>query len=134
MDDTFPQKALSIRQPWAWLIVNDWKPVENRSRRTKIRGRVLIHAGLKFEHIGYETILMTHPEIQMPGTPGRWRRSDWELGGIVGEAEIADCVTEHPSQFFSGPFGYVLANARPLPFIPCRGMLGFFTPSLTSVT
>jgi hypothetical protein len=29
----------------------------------------------------------------------------------------------------TGPFAYVLANARPLPFVPCRSMLRFFTPS-----
>lgn len=37
--------ALSIRQPWAWLIVNNHKPVENRSWPTSFRGRFLVHAG-----------------------------------------------------------------------------------------
>lgn len=37
-------KAISIRQPWAWLIVNGFKDIENRSWRTKYRGPVLIHA------------------------------------------------------------------------------------------
>lgn len=37
-------KALSIRQPWAWLIVNGFKDIENRSWHTKYRGPVLIHA------------------------------------------------------------------------------------------
>jgi hypothetical protein len=36
-------KALSIRQPWAWLIVQGDKDIENRS--TTYRRRVLIHAG-----------------------------------------------------------------------------------------
>ena len=39
-----PLKALSIRQPWAWLIVNGFKDVENRNWRTHWRGRLLIHA------------------------------------------------------------------------------------------
>ena len=38
-------KAISIRQPWAWLIVNGYKDVENRIWATSLRGRVLIHAG-----------------------------------------------------------------------------------------
>ena len=38
-------KALSIRQPWAWLVVHGYKDVENRSWSTGFRGRVLIHAG-----------------------------------------------------------------------------------------
>ena len=39
-------KAISIRQPWAWLIVNGYKDVENRVWFAKLRGRVLIHAGV----------------------------------------------------------------------------------------
>jgi hypothetical protein len=31
--------ALSVRQPWAWLIVNGYKDVENRSWTTHYRGR-----------------------------------------------------------------------------------------------
>lgn len=37
-------KALSIRQPWAWLILWAGKDIENRSRRFHFRGRFLIHA------------------------------------------------------------------------------------------
>ena len=40
-------KALSIKQPWAWLIVNGFKDIENRTWRTKIRGEFLIHAGIE---------------------------------------------------------------------------------------
>lgn len=41
-------KALSIRQPYAWLIVNGFKDIENRDWPTKFRGRVLIHAGATY--------------------------------------------------------------------------------------
>ena len=37
-------KTLSIRQPWASLIVEGFKDVENRSWRTPIRGEIAIHA------------------------------------------------------------------------------------------
>ena len=37
-------KALSIRQPWAWLIIKGHKDIENRSWPTAFRGRVLVHA------------------------------------------------------------------------------------------
>src|SRR5215472_1457845 len=47
-------KALSVRQPWAWLIVNGYKPVENRNWLTKFRGRLLIHAGQRFDPKGVE--------------------------------------------------------------------------------
>ena len=47
-------RALSIRQPWAWLIVNGHKDIENRSWRTKYRGPFLVHAGLKVEKEVYD--------------------------------------------------------------------------------
>ena len=33
-------KALSIRQPWSWLILHGGKDIENRSWRTNVRGPV----------------------------------------------------------------------------------------------
>ena len=47
-------------------------------------------------------------------------------GGIVGAVDIVDCVTESDSDWFSGPYGYVLRDPKPLPFRPVRGQLGFF--------
>jgi len=38
-------RAVTIRQPWAELIVRGEKDVENRSWRTRHRGPLLIHAG-----------------------------------------------------------------------------------------
>ena len=37
-------KVIVIRQPWAWLIVNGFKDVENRSWNTRYRGTLLIQA------------------------------------------------------------------------------------------
>lgn len=37
-------KALTVKQPWAWAIVRGGKDVENRSQRTKHRGRIFIHS------------------------------------------------------------------------------------------
>lgn len=39
-------KALSVRQPWAWLIVNGYKDIENRDWSTQQRGRIWIHTGV----------------------------------------------------------------------------------------
>ena len=33
-------KALSIRQPWAWAIINAGKDIENRQWPTKFRGSI----------------------------------------------------------------------------------------------
>lgn len=42
---TAMNKALTVKQPWAWAIVAAGKDVENRSWATKYRGPVMIHAG-----------------------------------------------------------------------------------------
>jgi len=107
-------KALSIRQPWAWLILHAGKDIENRGWPTSFRGRFLIHASKGMTRAEYELA------IKLPYF------SELERGGIVGEAEIVDCVTDSDSLWFSGIFGFVLRNAKPLPFRPLRGMLGFF--------
>lgn len=113
-------RALSIRQPWAWLVVQGIKPVENRTWHTHVRGELLIHAGLQFDTEGLRSVLASFPELaaQLP------RRYD--VGGVVGAATLVDCVSQHPSRWFTGPHGLVLRDARPLPFRPWRGELGFF--------
>ena len=45
--------AITIRQPWAWLIAAGHKTVENRTWTTKHRGPLLIHAGLSLDDEGY---------------------------------------------------------------------------------
>jgi hypothetical protein len=45
-------------------------------------------------------------------------------GGIVGIAEIVDCVGEHPSRWYAaGHYAFVLANSRPVPFVGWKGAL-----------
>ncbi|PVX75593.1 ASCH domain-containing protein [Paraburkholderia unamae] len=115
-------KALSIRQPYAWLIVNGIKDIENRDWPTRFRGRVLIHAGVNYPKRDYadDAVAYTrHYGIQYP------QRDDM-IGGIVGVATIIDCVSESESKWFHGAYGFVLADARPLPFVPCKGKLSFF--------
>ena len=42
-------KALTIRQPWAELILRGCKPYELRSWRTNYRGPLVIHAAMKID-------------------------------------------------------------------------------------
>lgn len=116
-------RALSIRQPWAWLIVQGHKPVENRDWSIKYRGPVLIHAGLTLSRKHYEDLELDMAVRMRIGLPAY---EDLQRGGVVGVAEIVDCVEQSDSPWFTGPFGFVLARARPLPFYPCKGQLGFF--------
>lgn len=123
-------KALSIQQPWAWLIVHGHKAVENRSWATSYRGPLLIHAGMKIDTAAYDWIADAFPAIALP-TPATIAR-----GGIVGRARLVACIQKGGTQrgvdqrlgdpWFFGPWGFVLADATPLPFRPLRGQLGLF--------
>lgn len=109
-------KALSIRQPWAHLILHGGKDIENRSWPTNVRGRVLIHAGDQLDEDGLAW-------LQGRGVP---LPDEYPRGGIVGEVEIVDCVRDSVSEWFVGPFGFVLRNPKPLPLRKLKGRLYFF--------
>jgi hypothetical protein len=109
-------KIISIRQPWATLIVRGIKDIENRSWPTKYRGPVLVHASLRPSVLSLADIARQF-SIELPS---------YELlfGGIVGATNIIDCVDAHPSRWFEGKFGFVLDGSRALPFKPWKGSLG----------
>lgn len=116
-------RALSVRQPWAWLIFNAGKDVENRDWPTSVRGPVLIHASKGCTEDEWEEAR----DFSDPYLSGNLPEiSDLRWGGIVGVVEIADCVRASDSPWFFGSYGFVLRNPRPLPFVPWRGQLGFF--------
>ena len=111
-------KVLTIRQPWAHLIVARIKPVENRVWKTSYRGPILIHAGQAYD-----------------GTPDLEREFDIDpkrlvYGAVIGIAQLTDIVTEHPSQFFVGPYGWVLEDAHPVKPVPLRGQQRLFNAQL----
>lgn len=119
-------KALSIRQPWAWLIVNGHKTIENRTWKTTHRGPVLIHAS--------KTPDLTADEM------AAYRRAAWEecgvvipadlpLGGIVGMADLVDCTLtpDDPDSWHEpGCYAFILRSPQPMPFRPMKGRLHFF--------
>ncbi len=94
------------------------KPVENRTRPFSYRGPLLIHAGRKRAATPLGEIERRFgvdvPELEL------------RFGGIVGIVDLVDCVIGHPSPWFEGPFGLVLHNPRPLPFVAMSGQLGLF--------
>lgn len=120
-------KALSIRQPWAWLICHGGKDVENRTWQTYYRGWVLIHAGKVMSRAEYDEAMdwvVTNKGIPLGFPPPSSKV--FGRGGIVGVMRIVGCVQRSRSPWFVGPWGFEIADARPLPFWPCRGALGFF--------
>lgn len=123
-------KALSIRQPWPWAILHAGKRVENRCWWTSLRGPVLIHAGKGMTRDEYTDFVDFYEDdiacprwIDWPAVPAF---ADLPRGGVVGRATIVDCVTRYDSAYFCGPYGFVLADVWPVPFLPLKGALGFF--------
>lgn len=129
-EDYKPLKAISIQQPWAWFIANGWKDVENRSWITKFRGTVLIHASQKFDKEGFAWMQEKLETFGFALAGAPFEPKDYETGGIVGYADITDCVEKSDSPWFFGPKGFVLKNHGTLPFTPCKGKLSFFYPEI----
>ena len=111
-------KAITVRQPWAQLIVTGRKTIETRPRPTSYRGRVAIHAGKvtdpRFTQWWWADF-DPNPEQdfvcdvfgcdidQVPGTTivqsseDDWYRlafpkALWPLGAVVGSAVLVGCV------------------------------------------
>ena len=117
--------ALAIRQPYAWLVAHGIKDIENRSRRTHYRGQFLIHASLIITLLDDETL------ETLPLPKGITLPDDFHIGGIVGVAEIVGCERKSSSPWKDpSNWGWMVANARSLPFRPCKGALGFFRPTI----
>ena len=115
-----------IPQPWAWLIVNGFKDIENRDWPTNFRGRLLVHAGQTMARRYYDE---TCEELLRMGllpasTPAY---EDLPRGGFVGWTHVTDCRQHHPSPWKQdGSHGFVLRDSSPIPFVPFKGRLGFF--------
>lgn len=71
-------RALTIKQPWASLIIDGYKEYEFRSWKTNYRGKVLIHAGLSLDR----DVIHKFDKYNLK----------YDKGAIIGEAEIVDCI------------------------------------------
>jgi ASCH domain len=113
-------RALTIRQPWASLMVAGEKDVENRGWTTRYRGALAIHAGQRLD------------EDLKP-----WQRSivqridDLPRGAIIGIVDLVDVVRDSRSQWAEpGSYHWLLTNPRPIEPVPMRGRLGLWTPDV----
>lgn len=133
-------KCITIKQPCGSLICEGIKDVENRTWKTNIRGRVLIHAAsqswLLNRVLNYMTIERWNV-FEKFGFTGTWLRN-LPTGKIIGSVEIVDCVincdsiwAEKSDEFMlqggKPTYNWVLAN--PILFdkpIPAKGKLSFW--------
>ena len=121
-------KVLTIKEPWATLIIDGYKHYEFRSWKTNYRGKILIHAGLSYEKDMKE------------------RFKDYNLncskGEIIGCANLTDCIlvneefndellkknkTVYGTRNHAQTYAWKLENI--IKFnkkIPCKGKLGLW--------
>ncbi|NLC48509.1 MAG: ASCH domain-containing protein [Tenericutes bacterium] len=71
-------KALTIKEPWASLIIEGHKKYEFRSWKTNYRGKIYIHAGQTIE----KEYLKKFDKYNIT----------YSKGEIIGEAYITDCI------------------------------------------
>ena len=123
-------KCISIRQPWASLIIHHGKDIENRGWYTHVRGRVLVHAAKGMTRAEWENAVYDMHTVC--GVPMELLQTGCEFdqlqrGGVIGSVEIVDCVKASGSRWHAqGQWGFVLRDPQPLPFRPFKGALGFF--------
>ena len=122
-----PEKALSVRQPWAWAIMFAGKDIENRSWQAmnhglNVRGEIVIHAAKGMTRREYEDAaeFMASIDVTCPPAIDLWR------GAVLGTVEVVDVVKESSSPWFFGPRGLVLHNAISMVPAPVKGSLGYF--------
>ena len=87
-------KAISVKNPWAFLVCIGIKPIENRTWPTKFRGRVLIHASGQLCNPEFTEEQERQIKRLMP-VNDVWRGNI--QGAIIGSVEIVDCVFNHES-------------------------------------
>jgi hypothetical protein len=127
-----PLFALSIKQPWAALVVHGLKTIEVRRWPTARRGHILIHAA---------RVPDTRPEAWRH-LPDQLREDALLQGGILGAVELTGCRTYrsvddfladrtghlNEASWFESPqlFGFAFTEPTRLPFRPYPGWFRFF--------
>ena len=71
-------KVLTIKNPWAELIVSGYKQYEFRSWKTNYRGKILIHSSMNLE----KDMLKRFEDYNLK----------YINGAIIGEADLVDCI------------------------------------------
>lgn len=123
-------KCLTVRQPWAWAILQAGKGIENRTWPTRHRGPLLIHAGTSR---GEKDLRQLRDWARTYGVKEP-APDALVFGAILGVVDLVACLprhqvpADHPgSNWAEGPWCWLLANPRPLDRpVPWKGLLGLF--------
>ena len=137
-------KVLTLRQPWAHLVIRGLllpdggrllKPIENRGWQPKVMPKVLgIHAGLyvpsSYELEEIAICLEKRLHISTAAAFCEWQEL-CEFGAIIGIVTPGEAVYWSDSPWFEGPKGWPLSNPIPLPEpVFCPGAHGLWDAPL----
>ena len=124
-------RVLTIRQPWAYAILELGKDVENRSWWTDYRGPLVIHSSAR-----PEPLINLDPYIS-EAVMSRLDDNEMALGAILGVVDLVDCTEDSRSKWADDPddaWHWILENPRKLAKpIPCKGRLGFWPVPLIAL-
>ena len=122
-------KVLTIKQPWATLIVENYKKYEFRTWKTNYRGEFLIHAGLGIDKEAVERF----KDLNL----------DYPRGCIIGKVNLVDCILvdnklkkellQENKKVYRGAinskkkeYAFKLTNIEKINPIPVKGKLSFW--------
>lgn len=124
-------KALTVKQPWASLIVHGIKDIENRTWITHFRGKIYIHASAK--SVGKMKDILTPEQYEFVKNSGWKPGTDKPLSAIIGEVEIIDCVLNYSTSIWAERLSWNWVLANPVlyekPIINVKGKLSFWEPT-----
>ncbi len=126
-----PTHALSIRQPWASLIVQGAKDVENRTwaPRRRIPFRMYVHAALRRDGLSVPDQEWILDRLD-PKQRHRYLDAVQPLGAIIGEVSvigIARDTVNAESPWYESGIGWMLDDAIAYTEWPrVTGQLGLF--------
>lgn len=124
-------KVLTIKQPYASLILKGYKEYEFRTWKTKYRGDILIHAGKTIDKKALEKRFKGYDLGDMP------------TGVIIGKVILVDCVNVNKEfadkmkkvdknvyqldEYINNIYGWKLENIEGIkPYIIVKGQLGLW--------
>ena len=111
-------KTLTIKNPWAGLILLGMKDVENRTWKTDYRGKLLIHSSkskkdLRENEDYIARNILTQEEYDSLSKNINAQTVCRSFGKIIGEVELVDCVQNYQSKWAEkeeGVWHWVLKN------------------------
>lgn len=134
-------KAITVLQPWAWLLAIGKKRCETRSWKTNYRGEILIHAGKRDMTDVMRQTIFEAGHMEQAGV------FDTKIitGAVIGKTTLVNCVpideaiaalvkAQHPDEsafgdFTPGRYAWVMEGAelfdQPVPAAGKQGLWNF---------